>query len=194
MHTSAKPFYFMRHAKTDWNDKQLYMGTKDIPINNIGQTQAERISYILQPEPIKVIITSPLSRAFSTAQIIGEKLKKPVIRMEEFKQCCWGQNEGMCFDNGHMIQQWLEGITPKGAESRIDFELRILSGLHQIFDKYENALIISHGGVYRAIRRLLSLSPIQLDHCTPHLHLPINSAKNKWSITEITHTLEKKIA
>jgi len=33
-------FYFIRHGQTDWNLKHIAMGSKNIPLNQLGVKQA----------------------------------------------------------------------------------------------------------------------------------------------------------
>ncbi len=45
-----KPFYFIRHGETDWNKRNIIMGSIDIPLNDYGIDQARRAAMIIQEE------------------------------------------------------------------------------------------------------------------------------------------------
>lgn len=98
-----KQFYFMRHGETDWNRRRIYMGSQDIPLNQLGIEQAELAAQYLKDEPISHIVTSPLSRAPKTAEIIASVLEKPVTIIDEFIECCWGIKEGRPYDGGETL-------------------------------------------------------------------------------------------
>ena len=69
-----KSFYFLRHGETDWNKQQKIMGQSDIPLNETGVLQAKTVVEKIQVLSIDVIVTSPLKRAYKTAEIIGNKI------------------------------------------------------------------------------------------------------------------------
>ncbi|MEL6525145.1 MAG: histidine phosphatase family protein, partial [Chloroflexota bacterium] len=35
--------WLVRHGQTNWNKERRYQGHSDIPLNTIGQTQAEKV-------------------------------------------------------------------------------------------------------------------------------------------------------
>ncbi|MDR0774396.1 MAG: histidine phosphatase family protein [Rickettsia sp.] len=82
-----KPFYFLRHGETDWNRQHVYMGSQDIPLNQTGENQAREASHILGKKDIKHIVTSPLIRAYRTAEIVNEKLKVDITIVLELAEC-----------------------------------------------------------------------------------------------------------
>jgi len=179
-----KPFYFIRHGETDWNNKNIYMGSRDIPINKSGMKQAAQAASMLRKENIQTIVTGPLSRAVSTAEIVAKIFNLKHIVMNEFKQCCWGSMEGKPLDNGTMIQKWIKGETPPGAETAQEFDERILSGLQMALELPGPVLIVSHGGVYRSLRRSLGLPITNVNHCTPYYHTPPETADQTWRAIE----------
>lgn len=183
MYVTPKPFYFMRHGETDWNIKNLYMGAQDIPLNDNGFVQAEQAYKILENQELSAIVTSPLLRTLDTARVLSDKLKVPLIVMDNFKQCCWGDREGKPFDNGRMIKDWLNGYTPEGAETSENFHQRIQNGLDEVFQMKGTVLIISHGGVYRAIRRILGIPIRNVNHCAPVYHTPPTPPSLDWQVS-----------
>ena len=57
-----KPFYFLRHGETDWNLEHRAMGSQDVPLNNLGVSQAFKASELLKNATIATIISLPLLR------------------------------------------------------------------------------------------------------------------------------------
>ena len=74
-----KSFYFLRHGETDWNKQQRIMGQSDIPLNKNGVLQAKTVAEKIQVLPIDAIVTSPLKRAYATAEIIGNKIRQTIF-------------------------------------------------------------------------------------------------------------------
>ena len=57
------PFYFIRHGETDWNRRNIIMGSQDIPLNERGLEQAHEVSRILEKESFEIIVSSTKMRA-----------------------------------------------------------------------------------------------------------------------------------
>ena len=65
------PFYFLRHGVTDHNLRRLVMGQLDVPLNDQGRRQAELAARQVVGLGISRIVSSPLSRARETAEVIA---------------------------------------------------------------------------------------------------------------------------
>ncbi|NQD41453.1 histidine phosphatase family protein, partial [Glutamicibacter halophytocola] len=65
---------FVRHGQTQWNLEGRLQGSSDIPLNDTGRSQAREAVKVLGAGGWDVIVSSPLSRARETAQIIAEGL------------------------------------------------------------------------------------------------------------------------
>ncbi|WP_203249107.1 histidine phosphatase family protein [Sporosarcina beigongshangi] len=69
----------VRHGITEWNELGKAQGVSDIPLNKIGKQQAFALANRLSLEQEwDVIITSDLSRAIETAQIVSTTLHLPI--------------------------------------------------------------------------------------------------------------------
>ena len=60
----------VRHGETDWNRQQRFQGQIDVPLNPMGQKQAEQAAEFLKTVPIDRAITSPMLRPKATAEAI----------------------------------------------------------------------------------------------------------------------------
>src|ERR1039458_850713 len=69
-----KRLFLIRHAKSSWNDTTI--PDKDRPLNDRGKHEAPRMGKRLAKRHLKVdlILSSPASRALTTAEIIAKKL------------------------------------------------------------------------------------------------------------------------
>jgi len=67
----ATPVFLIRHGQTQWNRERRFLGRTDIPLDETGTVQATKLAARLRDYPITHVYTSPLSRAFQTATIVG---------------------------------------------------------------------------------------------------------------------------
>ena len=156
----------VRHGQTDWNVEERYQGQLDVPLNAIGRSQAEALKRDLAGIDFDAAYSSPLSRAFETAQVIANELE--VIadeRLSEIHHGAWqGQRK---FD---IAEQWPDEwerwskeplhFTPPGGESVARVRARVEDFLTSI--RGTNVLCVSHGIV---IQNLLSI--LKHDTCVP---------------------------
>lgn len=87
-------FIIFRHGQTDWNVDHRGMGKNDIPLNEVGQKQAEKLALRLVTEKIDVFYSSPLKRAHQTANIVAGKHGKQPIIMNDLIEMSLGEFEG----------------------------------------------------------------------------------------------------
>ncbi len=83
--------YIVRHGQTDWNVEGIYQGRIDIPLNKTGIEQAKRTREKLRGIKFDKVFSSPLKRAFETAQIICDN---PIIKDDRIIERCNGELEG----------------------------------------------------------------------------------------------------
>jgi broad specificity phosphatase PhoE len=133
------------------------MGQLDIPLNEKGVKQAEMLAKSLKDKGITAIYSSTLSRAYKTAEIIGEELKLPVKGVKEFIEHSLGKLDGTPWS------EELENTTPEefeqliireGAEDLNYFFNRVWNKFIEIVENHsddENLLLVMHGGCTRTI-------------------------------------------
>ena len=57
----------MRHGESEWNRLNIFTGWVDVPLSKKGIDEALRGGLLIRDIPIHVVITTPLSRALTTA-------------------------------------------------------------------------------------------------------------------------------
>jgi len=67
----ADRIYLVRHGETDWSASGRHTGTSNIPLNSVGERQAERLGPILARTAFARVLSSPLDRARRTAELAG---------------------------------------------------------------------------------------------------------------------------
>lgn len=145
----------VRHGETDWNVAGRLQGRTDIPLNKYGILQSQQCGEHLQASEWDIIITSPLKRAKQTAEIINEKVKVPLVEMDEFVERGFGDAEGMT--KLECIEKFPNSIYPNQEETE-DFHRRVMSGIEKINEHYKGkkVLLVAHGAVINAILAILS--------------------------------------
>jgi broad specificity phosphatase PhoE len=166
------PFYFIRHGETDWNKQKLRQGHTDIPLNETGIKQAQNVAPLLAQLNITRIISSSLSRAHKTAEIINEHLQVPLTTTDGLKECSWGVLEGTARDTIVNIKDWENGHQIENGEHVDSFKERVLITLNEILDPNHTTLIVAHGAVYWAIMEILGFEDQHTTNCEPHFFSP----------------------
>ncbi|MCB1114633.1 MAG: histidine phosphatase family protein [Chlamydiia bacterium] len=88
-----KPFYFVRHGRNDWNERELCQGFTAIPLNDSGCREISGACPFIQKLPFEKIVSSPLKQALQSAQIIQKACNKPLTIVDELKGRHWGDVE-----------------------------------------------------------------------------------------------------
>lgn len=140
-----------------------------MPLGPEGIGQATRFAAELGRRRPTRCYCSPLARTRQTARIISEATGLPVTMDSELREVNFGEWEGLTFDqasarNPEAIARWAsfsDDFAFPGGESLREFLGRIQRMADRLAaDPAERTLVITHGGVIRAlICHLLGLSP-----------------------------------
>lgn len=179
------PFYFIRHGETDLNREGKIMGSIDAPLNETGRAQAFDAGRLLLQEDFSTIISSPRIRAQETAEIIASSSPRtillPILLNEGIVERVWGEAEGTTIDPAIAYGE----NTPPGAEPFDAFQQRILRHLSQILTTHKRPLIVSHGGVLKALANHLGYKDLRAQNAVPLLFLPPESSLPSWRIVSL---------
>lgn len=149
-----------------------------------GFQQAEQLVQKLRGIPFRQIYTSPLKRAFQTAQILQEHLNCPLEISDALREYDCGVLEGKSDPESWAIydrvfQQWQEGQWAEripGGESHLDIQARFIPFIDAISQAQEdeNVLLVGHGGIYRCMFPLMminldaeTLGELDIDYAMP---------------------------
>ena len=176
----------MRHGETDWNARDLSQGNVDIPLNATGLAQARNSAALLRGRGIATIVSSPLSRARDTADIVAATLRLPVLTDPELHEVSFGAQEGQPMSD--WFTDWIAGrSTPEGGESFSALRARAVSAVDRALAHPPFVLVVAHGAVFRAIRSEMGLAPdIRLPNATPILCTPPKTTAGLWTLTPAT--------
>ena len=146
--------YLTRHGETEWNVQKRAQGFQDSPLTPRGLEQARRLARRLSAVHFDAIFTSPLPRAYRTAQIIANTRDQLIQTDDRIREIYLGEWEGMTFREISALYPqenqyfWnAPGLyIPISGESFDDLRRRIESFLHDIGKSYHEArvLVVSH--------------------------------------------------
>lgn len=187
----ASHFYIIRHGETDWNKLQKIQGHTDIPLNDLGISQAQRLAKRLSSYTLHHICSSDLMRAKQTAEEIAKYHPEgSIAHFHEFRERNYGQWEGHDLKKikelypEHQDGQILGG--KYGIERLEDMQQRVLQKLTDLAGSHpeKHIAIISHGGLINALLHAIS----QGEHGTGKTKLAntsynhISYENGQWSI------------
>ena len=144
-------FGLVRHGQTDYNLRNLFQGSSDIPLNETGIAQAHAAFDALPALDWDVVITSPLSRAEQTGRIIAEDHGIPFggtdARLVEID---WGEAEGRPVEE---MQAAYPGRSFPGREDHQAVADRGYDALEALEERFEGkkVLVVAHGTLIRFI-------------------------------------------
>ncbi|MCL2852065.1 MAG: histidine phosphatase family protein [Defluviitaleaceae bacterium] len=146
--------YAARHGQTGWNLLGRMQGHTDIPLDETGIAQAEKLAERFRDIPIGKIYSSDLGRALETARTINKHHDVEIVVEEDLREISYGEFEGRLLSEigGRFAELRDAGKGAPGGEELEDFLARV----HRCMDKIaaENdgdILIVGHGGTVRAI-------------------------------------------
>ena len=154
-----KKLYITRHGETNWNLQGKTQGIKNSVLTKRGLLQAKTLAMKLKNENIQGIYSSDLSRAKSTAAIIGGLLGIPYNDSICLREVNFGKWEGLTNDEiikkyPIQFQNWRnkphmfwppEGENLKKAQERIVLFIKNLIDVSQ----KDNLLIVSHSTIIK---------------------------------------------
>ncbi|KRE91275.1 MULTISPECIES: histidine phosphatase family protein [unclassified Arthrobacter] len=175
-------FALVRHGQTDWNAERRLQGATDIPLNDVGRGQARDAVAVLAPYEWDAIVSSPLSRAAETADLIAEGLGLSVSRrVPELTERSFGPAEGM--QAGPELDALRIPGGFKGAESEEEAANRGLAALEALAEEFrgQRLLVVTHGTLLRvSLSRAIGQTLSSVDNAV--LNLAHHHAIDGWKL------------
>jgi len=159
--------YYIRHGETAWNAAGRFQGSQDIPLNDLGRTQAVTAGNILadliardgHASSSLPFVASPLSRARLTMELVRETLKLPPDQYaldDRLREIGYGQWEGLTLPEMELhdattfasrsVDKW--GIAAPSGESYASVTLRVREWFNSLS---ADTVAVAHGGTMRAL-------------------------------------------
>lgn len=156
----------VRHGETEYNVERRLQGWTDVPLNDNGHTQAEKVAARLADELVEAIYSSDHQRAHATAAHISKHHALKPLKRQALREDRMGIFEGWCWEKEpDPVRQklWEERIharmtgdldwKPQGGESLREHTSRVNQFIQQIEARHKDGTIVlvSHGGTINRI-------------------------------------------
>ena len=158
----------VRHGQSTANATGVWQGQLEFPLSEEGRWQARRVGKALAGERFDGLYSSPLRRAFETAEIIARETRfpAPVVPVDGLMERRGGLLEGTTHAerearNPELVKKLLglpeeERWNLVGAETDeevLDRFGRAVSGIRARHAAGARMVVVSHGGAMRAFLR-----------------------------------------
>ncbi|MDQ0678518.1 putative phosphatase [Arthrobacter pascens] len=175
-------FALIRHGQTDWNAQRRLQGSTDIPLNDTGRDQARDAVAVLSGYEWDAIVSSPLSRAAETADLIAAGLGLSVARrVPELTERRFGPAEGL--QAGPELDALRIPNGFRGAESEDEAACRGLAALEGLAEEFRGrrVLVVAHGTLIRvSLGRAVARTLQSIDNAV--LNLAHHHAVDGWQL------------
>jgi broad specificity phosphatase PhoE len=162
--------FLVRHGRTGWNKEQIFRGSKDIPLDEVGRAEARLVGERLKEEGIGAVYSSQLSRAKETAQAIAEFHNVEVQCLEGLTDLHFGEWEGLSLKEvkeryPELYEQWQKApqkVIFPGGEGLAAVCSRAMKAVEDIIARHpqEAVALISH----RVVLKVLICALLGLDN------------------------------
>ncbi len=159
--------YYIRHGETEWNADGRLQGNQDIPLNDLGRSQATHAGGILvdlfrrdgrAPSSLS-FVASPLGRARLTMELLRTAMKLPpqdYALDDRLREIGYGHWEGSTLAQmqasdpevyaTRQRDKWT--VPPPGGETYASVQLR----MRDWYDSLKaDTVAVAHGGTARAL-------------------------------------------
>lgn len=169
----------VRHRQSTWNADRRFTGRADPPLSEHGRAEAEALAGRLAPMGFDAVVTSTLTRARETAELIAARLDGVVVaadaRLVEHDVPAW---QGLTREEidarfPGAWTRWREDgvIDAPGTEPWAEVERRVAAALLDHAARGARVLVVAHDGVLRA----LATGPLGPP-------LKVGRAKGRWAL------------
>ena len=173
----APTIYYIRHGETAWNAEGRFQGSQDIPLNDLGRTQAVAAGGILadlltrgREASSLPFVASPLGRARLTMELMRGTLQLPPDQYavdDRLREIGYGHWEGLTLPEMKLHDaatfasrdqdKW--GVAAPSGESYASVTLRMRDWFDSLL---VDTVAVAHGGTMRALMVALGVAtPLQ---------------------------------
>ncbi|MEW6642105.1 MAG: histidine phosphatase family protein [Pseudomonadota bacterium] len=169
--------YYIRHGQTEWNAAGRFQGSQDIPLNDLGRSQAVQSGRILgrllgrdaRVAADLPYVASPLGRARQTMELLRGALElspETYAIDPRLREIAYGRWEGSTLPEmkasdpdifaSRQIDKW--GVPPPGGESYATVTERMREWHDSLT---ADTVVVAHGGTARALMVALGVETPQ---------------------------------
>jgi broad specificity phosphatase PhoE len=158
----------IRHGRTEWNRQEIFRGRADIPLSDQGTRQAEALAGRLSDERIAAVYSSPLIRAYATAEQVAKAhglQPQTVDDLTDIDYEAWEgqQHEQVAEQYADLYARWRSEphlVRPPGGETLGQVRERAYPALLEIVARHAEAAValVSH----RVVSKLILCAALDL--------------------------------
>ncbi len=163
----------VRHGKSEWNEKGLWTGWRDIPLSQIGFEEAKRTGESLSDITFDASYTSALIRAKQTLQeilkVIGQNpttIENKALNERDYgdytEKNKWQVKEAVGEEEFQKIRRSWDYPPPNGESLKMVYDRAVPYFREEIEPKLKdgkNIIIAAHGNSLRALVKYLENIP-----------------------------------
>lgn len=158
--------YLIRHGETDWNVTGLVQGHTDVPLNEVGMSQARQLAEELKEVKFEAVYASTLIRAHVTAM----QLFDAVITDSRLKETCFGKFEGLSWSEFYSkLDQNLKMRESLPLEEKMGYKLddtvesynEVSARAKECLDEFvsrhagQKIAVVAHGGLMKSLLSMI---------------------------------------
>ena len=148
----ARPeVWLVRHGETEWSRLGRHTGRTDVPLTEVGRTQAVAVGRRLADHAFALVLSSPLARALETARRAG--FAEVVETTDDLLEWDYGADEGRTTPEIRVERPgwsiWGEG--PEDGETIYHVGTRVDRVIALARGQTGDVLVFAHGHVLRIL-------------------------------------------
>jgi broad specificity phosphatase PhoE len=149
----------IRHAQSEGNAQGRLQGRREYALSELGITQATALADRLAGDPIAALYSSPIRRAFDTAEALAKKVDLPIITEPRVQEYDFGEKlSGLTWQEVRDLQPEVvsalvsgggEFPSYPGEEGRDVFRARVTAAMSEIVERHvadEVVAVVTHAG------------------------------------------------
>jgi broad specificity phosphatase PhoE len=165
--TQLRRIVLLRHGNTVGNSHERFHGSSDVALSDEGREQVRAAGKALATEVFDIVVASPQRRAWQSAALLSAGNR--VLLIPEFREVDFGRWEGLTAEEIEardpvLYRAWREKAPDfefPGGERRAAFHERVARGFAALVRTgAENAFVVTHRGVIRALAQQLVGEPL----------------------------------
>lgn len=148
----------VRHGETESNRLNLALGQDDVPLNERGLWQAERVGQALAHEPLAAVYSSPLRRTQDTARAVAAPHNLTVQIEQGLIEMDIGEVDGLTLAEVRsrypdLLKTWISEEGPNqpmpGGERMVDVQERAWATVQELAARHadETVAAVTHNFV-----------------------------------------------
>ena len=160
----------VRHGQTEWNRTVRFRGVIDVPLDETGLAQADAVGRRLASVPISAVYSSPLSRAFQTAEAIAKPHGLHPVAHRGLNDMSFGSWGGLSPEEAQelspdLVPRWFAAphlVRPPGGGTLEEVRIRVVEAVEEIVARHQGQTVVLVA--HQVVNRVLCCALIGLDN------------------------------